>query len=235
MKKSVLNGLFVLTLTLGCKQPIKLEPNNETSLEEAPIERLVTMFTGEFDNIAQMRADQQLDSLTKEEKHGRLNRIFVRVDAPKVGKYVLVGTTRYNGYDDKPWYFDKTEFLVWTFTEDEGSNTITMSPQKFKDLEARIPYATDPEKLSGFGPEDLETGTSGAICQIVWTPTENGFTGKNKPCKVLSTTTGKLLNFDWSYELHEKGMYADVRGLDDEGNVVYSTPGNAPYQLDRIN
>ncbi|MFP2995381.1 hypothetical protein ABN763_05705 [Spongiivirga sp. MCCC 1A20706] len=237
MKKiNVILMLLPLVALIGCKNVEKKQPQAETTLvEQAPIEKLLTMFSGEFDSIDQMRADQKEDSIPEDDKHGRVNRIFVRVNAPKVGKYILVGSTRYNGHDDKPWYFDKTEFLVWIFEEDTNGKTITMRPKKFKDIESKIPHVRDSVKLSGFGPEDLEDGKSGAICHIVWTPTETGFSGRNKPCKVFSTTTQQLLNFKWEYELDEGGMFAEVNGLDDDGKIIYSTPGIAPYRLKRVN
>ncbi len=132
------------------------------------------MLVGEYDSQRQMQEDKA-NNVPREMAHARVNRTFVSTEAPAVGDIVLVGTTAYAA---DPWIFDRGEFMVWTFTENTEENSVVMSPRRFKDLDRRIPFARDGEKLGGFTPDDLEAAVSGANCEIVWTASNDGFSGR---------------------------------------------------------
>ena len=187
------------------------------------------MLVGEYDSQRQMQEDKA-NNVTREMSHSRINRSFVSTEAPAVSDIVLVGTTAYAA---NPWIFDNGEFLVWTFTENAQGNSVVMSPRRFKDSERRIPFARDGEKVGGFTPDDLETAVSGANCEIVWTANTDGFSGRSKPCYVMSTTKKKMLNWVWEFELSDRALWISFAGIDEDGAVLDGTPEGSPYRLDR--
>lgn len=193
--------------------------------------RLAHMLVGEYDSVRQMQEDKE-NNVPKDMSHARINRSFVITDAPAVGDPVVVSTTAYAG---NPWHFDSGEFLVWTLTDEttEDVKSVVMSPRRFKDQERRMPFARDGEKLGGFTDDDLETAVSGANCVLVWTPSEDGFSGRSQPCYVMSTTKNKMLNWVWQYELIDDALWISFAGIDENGNVLDGTPKDSPYRLDR--
>lgn len=213
---------------------ITVAPRDATlAAEDAPSlpHQLAQMLVGEFDSVRQME-DDKANNVPKEMAHGRINRSFVITDAPAVGDPVVVSTTAYAG---NPWHFDSGEFLVWTLTEQtiEDGPAVVMAPRRFKEQERRMPFARDGEKLGGFTDDDLETAVSGANCVLVWTPNENGFSGRSQPCYVMSTTKNVMLNWVWSYELTEDALWISYEGIDENGEVLDGTPKGSPYRLDR--
>lgn len=222
-------------LALAALAPLFLLIGNaswaESNSPSASVDRLTQMLVGEFDSSRQSRADK-LAGVPPTQFHGWVNRNFIVVEAPEVSDYpVLVGSTRYLGFN---WYFDKTEFLVWTFAPSADGKSIVMSPRRFKALDAKIPFATNAEKLSGFTPDDLEQAISGAACDVIWTPTNDGFRGESAPCQVMSTTTGVNLNWKWQYSLNDRELWVAFEGIDDSGNRRSGTPINSPFRLDRL-
>lgn len=195
------------------------------------VAELSQLLVGEFDSRRQMH-DDIATGVPRADVHGWVNRTFVAVDAPKVGNAVVVTTTSYNS---SSWTFDKNEFLVWTLTLDEQGKRVVMSPKRFKDPQPRLPFSRDGEKLAGFSPDDLEAAIGGAACDIVWTPTENGFSGRSRPCRVMSTTKGKMLNWTWQFDLAEDALMIAFFGRDETGTALDGSPDNKPYRLDRIN
>lgn len=191
---------------------------------------LARLLVGEYDSQRQMQEDQA-NNVPKEMSHARINRTFVSTDAPDVSDIVLVGTTAYAA---NPWIFDHGEFIVWTFTEGEDGNSTVMAPRRFKDLDRRIPFARDGEKLGGFTPDDLEGAVSGAACEIVWTRNGDGFSGRSKPCYVMSTTKKKMLDWQWTFELSDDALWISFAGVDENGDVLDGTPEGSPYRLDRV-
>lgn len=204
----------------------------ESSASARDVHSLVGLMSGEFDSFRQMQADITA-RIAGDNKHGRVNRYFTKIDAPDVGESVLVGSTRYSGPPD--WYFDRTEFLVWSFQVTDDGQNIKMSPHRFKNLESKIQYARQADKLIGIQPDDLEAAVSGAACDIIWTPIETGFEGRSLPCKVLSTTQGVELNWNWHYQITPQALWVEFSGETDAGDVLFSTPKGSPYRLDKIN
>ena len=201
-----------------------------SSTDAHNIEKLVSLLEGEFDSGAHMRRDTY-NNVRKEKAHGWVNRSYVTVDAPDVGRPVMVTSTRYGG---EKWTEDKYEFLVWTFKGDEASDGIIMSPLRLKNFEARLTDARNPEALAGINPEDLEPGQSGAACDILWMPTDTGFTGTTDPCQVMSTTHNVMLNWIWNFKVDADGMWIDFRGEDESGKIYDATPKDDPYRLNRL-
>ena len=201
-----------------------------TSSDHDNIEKLVSLLEGEFDSGAHMRRDTY-NNVPKENAHGWVNRSYVTVEAPDVGSPVIVTSTRYGG--DK-WTEDKYEFLVWTFKGDETSGGIIMSPQRLKDFEARLTDARNPNALVGIKPDNLEPGQSGAACDILWMPTDTGFSGTTDPCQVMSTTHNVMLNWIWNFKVDADGMWIDFRGEDETGKIYDATPKDDPYRLNRL-
>jgi len=194
------------------------------------INKLVSLLEGEFDSGKHMRRDKR-NEVPKEQAHGWVNRSFVKIDAPEVGDPVLVSATKYGG--DK-WTEDKYEFLVWTFSGDEDSDGIVMSPRRLKDYESRLIDARNATKLSGINPQNLEQGESGAACDILWIQTATGFEGTTDPCEVMSTTHEVMLNWIWEFNVTEDALQISFRGEDDNGKAYDATPSDSPYVLDRL-
>lgn len=201
------------------------------SVTDSDVRRLVDLMSGEFDSLQQMQADEAA-GVEGDKKHSRVNRYFMKIDAPQIGDAVLVGSTRYGGPPD--WYFDKTEFLVWTVSVTENGQHLKMSPRRFKDLEPKIPFAKNANAFLGVQPVELEKATSGAACDIIWTRDGNGFLGESLPCKVLSTTQGVELNWSWKYQVLPDALWVEFSGATEKGEVLFSTPKGSPYRLDEI-
>lgn len=227
--KALWSTLLVILATEACVSADRFADQDARHLSA----KFADLMSGEFDSIKQAETDKTSDR-PEDQKHGRVYRTFIQVDAPAVGETILVGTTKYNGFDGKPWYFDKTEFLVWTITPIDDGRRLIMSPRRFKDLEERIPDVRNAEKLVGFFPEDLEPAISGAACDIIWTPTDTGFLGRNEPCAVMSTTQNKKLWWHWRYRLEADALWVEFEGKNDDGVVEYATPSGRPYRLERI-
>ena len=188
---------------------------------------LVTLLVGEYDSRRQQAEDLDND-VPEDQRHAWVDRTFALVDAPAVGNPVMITTTSYN---IPPWYFDNAEFMVWTFSVHD--DTVVMSPRRFKDFDRRLPYASDPEKLAGFTDDDLEAAVGGAACDIVWRRTDDGFSGRSEPCRVMSVTKNKMMSWRWEFELGEDALRIAFTGTDDDGAVLDCTPVGKPYRLDR--
>lgn len=190
----------------------------------------VTLLVGEYDSRRQQLEDERA-AVPKEEAHMRVNRRFSRVNAPAVGDTVLVTNTIY-GTDSGGWSYDELEFMVWTVTPAENGSALLMSPRRFKDMENRLPFAYAPEKLGGFTDDDLEAAIGGAACEILWTKSNTGYSGRTKPCRVMSETQNKMFDWTWTFELDAQGLWITFEGTD--GKTRYGTPIGKPYRLDRI-
>lgn len=194
------------------------------------LDRFVGMLSGEFDSRLQQEQDIR-DNVPKDSAHGRVFRTFAKVEAPSVGTHVIVTTTSYGGAQ---WHFDEYEFMVWNVTVDSQSASIVMSPRRFKDLDKRVPFAFAPEKLGGFGPQDLEPAKGGAACDIRWKAAADQFEGRSDPCRVMSVTKNKMLTWSWQFLLDTDGLEIAFSGSDDAGTVLDGSPEGNPYRLDRV-
>ncbi len=195
------------------------------------VEELAGLLAGEFESRDQMAKDLA-NGVPEDQRHYWVNRSFQKVDAPKVGETILIGSTEYNF---RKWVFDFNEFIVWTLTPGEAVDTVLMSPRRFKDQEKRVPFAREAWKLAGFAPEDLEAARGGASCEIVWKRSENGFIGKSEPCRVMSTTKGKILDWEWQLELTDRALWVEFNGRDETGASLDGTEKLGRYRLDRMN
>lgn len=198
--------------------------------EPIDTEAFVALLLGEYDSRRQQLEDQRAE-VPKEEAHMRVNRRFSRVDAPAVGDTVVVSNTIY-GTATGGWNYDELEFMVWTVTPVEDGTALLMSPRRFKDIENRLPFAYAPEKLGGFTDDDLETAIGGAACEILWTKSNTGYSGRTKPCRVMSETQNKMFDWTWTFELDAQGLWITFEGTD--GKTRYGTPIGKPYRLDRV-
>lgn len=198
--------------------------------EPVDAEAFVAMLLGEYDSLRQQLEDQRAE-VPKEEAHMRVNRRFFRVDAPAVGNTVVVSNTIY-GTATGGWNYDELEFMVWTVTPVDNGTALLMSPRRFKDMENRLPFAYAPEKLGGFTDDDLETAIGGAACEILWTQSNTGYSGRTKPCRVMSETQNKMFDWTWTFELDTQGLWITFEGTD--GDTRYGTPIGKPYRLDRV-
>lgn len=194
------------------------------------LDRFVGLLVGEYDSRLQQEQDIRND-VPAAAAHGRVNRTFARVEAPEVGTHVVVTTTSYGG---ELWHFDEYEFMVWTVTLADDVSSVVMSPQRFSDLSKRIPFAFAPERLAGFGPEDLEPARGGAACNIRWAVTTDGFAGRSDPCRVMSVTKNKMLTWSWQFHLSDDALEIAFSGSDDTGAVLDGSPAGSPYRLDRV-
>ena len=192
-------------------------------------EAFLALLLGEYDSHRQQLEDERA-GVTGQEAHMRVNRRFSRVDAPMVGDIVLVTNTIYGR--DVGWSYDELEFMIWTITPIDDGTGLLMSPRRFKDMQDRLPFAYAPEKLGGFTDEDLEPAIGGAACDIVWTASNTGYSGRTKPCRVKSETQNKMFDWTWTFELDPHGLWITFEGTD--GNTRYGTPVGRPYRLDRL-
>lgn len=193
---------------------------------------LMSMLNGEFESQKQMQEDKA-NQVPKEMAHGWVNRTLYAVDSPDAGDTLMVATTSYVS-GDGAWYFDEYEFLVLTFVAEADGKSIRMFPRRFKEPEKRLPYSREPNKLAVFTADDLQPAISGSNCEIIWTRNRNGFTGKSKPCRVMSTTKNKMLDWQWQYELSQDNLQIEFSGTDEKGNILDGTPIGSPYRLDRV-
>jgi len=202
---------------------------NQQEDEFSHVSELTNLLIGEYDSFRQWQTDLET-KVPNENRHGWINRSFIKVAAPKLAENVLVGSTIYSGPTGS---IDKNEFLVWTFqTADDGS--IIMSPRRFKDLETRLAHLRDAKELSGFDATALEPAISGAACDIRWTKSNDGFLGETLPCRVMSVTKNKMLDWHWQYSLDQDGVWIEFSGTDDNGVALDATPPGKPYRLDRV-
>lgn len=197
--------------------------------EKSVLDEFVTLLAGEFESRQQMEEDLAA-GLADGKRHYWVNRTFEQVEAPDVGTHVLVGTTEYNF---NRWIFDFNEFLVWTLEADGGAKVI-MKPRRFKGQAKKLPFARQAWKLAGFVPSDLEPARGGAACTLVWTRTHEGFTGESEPCRVMSTTKGKMLDWEWRFKLTPLALFVEFNGRDETGTSLDGTEGMTPYRLDRV-
>lgn len=217
--KSVWSLFFAVVLASS------VSAQNKTALEE-----LAGMLSGEFESRQQMQED--LDAgLADGKRHYWVNRTFQQVEAPEVGSHVFVATTEYNF---NRWIFDFNEFYVWTLEVADNPEQIVMTPRRFKEQEKKLPFAREAWKLAGFGPDDLEAARGGGACTIVWMRTAEGFMGESEPCSVMSTTKGKMLDWEWRFDLMPQALFVEFNGRDETGASLDGTDGMAPYRLDRV-
>ena len=195
------------------------------------VSEFMGLATGKYDSREQMNEDIAND-IPEGQRHFRVVRSFAQLDAPKVGQAVMLSTVEY--HVSNRWIFDLNEFLVWTLTPSEDDKSFRMQPLAFKKREQRLPYATQPDKLSGFGPAALQPAAGGSNCVLVWTRSDNGFVARSEPCSVMSTTKGVMLNWDWKMQLTEDALWIEFNGRDETGASLDGTDGMTPYRLDRI-
>lgn len=198
--------------------------------EDTIVEEFIALAEGIYDSRQQMEEDLAA-GVEENKRHFRVVRSFARLDAPKVGANVLLSTVEYNTANR--WIFDVNEFLVWTLTISQGGNSFRMAPRAFKKQEQRLPYASQPQKLSGISPAALKPAIGGSSCVLEWTRSENGFVGESEPCSVMSTTKGVVLSWNWSMRLTEKAFWVEFNGRDETGASLDGTEGMTPYRLDR--
>lgn len=201
-----------------------------TPQQSAMIEDLIAILEGEFDSRQQQLEDESR-ALPKKERHAWVNRAYLRVHAPAVGKHVMVVSSRYG---PPPWYYAKTEFFALTFEYVNDGAAILMTSWQFKDQETRMPFARDAIALGAFQMDHLEKAPGGGACPIVWTKTEYGFSGRNRPCNAYLTQAKKNVEWIWMVELSDDALEVQFLGTDETGAVLDSPPNRIPYRLDRI-
>lgn len=194
---------------------------------------LLTQLPGIYDSEAH-KLEDEAKGLPKELVHGWVNRSFTVVDAPDVGKHVVVMTVRYNGADGM---WDNGEFQTWTVTVDEPRGMVRMDPHRFKDPEHYKPIARDADAMAGMTKDELLPPEGAAGCPIYWTKEDGTLQGATDPktCVNMSSTMGIPLGWEWSYVLGDDALWLNYAGYNKAGEIVNGRADQLPYRLDRVN
>lgn len=202
--------------------------SNAAAQDVSNADRLQQLLAGEFDNVRQMQ-DELVAEVPEAERHGWINRSLMPIAAPAVGENVLLGSVKYGPL---PWYYDEFEFIIWTLT-DQPDGSVLMHPRRFANSEELKHLDRQPEKLVPFDADDLVPAISGAACDIVWRPDENGFKGLSEPCRVRSTFSGRMKDWVWHFRIAPEAMYVRFWGTDVESGEIAATPEEY-FRLERI-
>lgn len=197
---------------------------------EQDLKDLMIMLPGEYDSELHLREDV-MAGVPLSERHGWVNRSFVKVDAPDVGEHVLVQTVMYNG---RAGFFDRSEFIVWTVSADEERGGVSLQPRWFKDLDAYIPVARSAADLAGLKPADLVEAGGAAGCEIFWVRKEAVFVGRTNAGDCITVSEGTERQWQWSYELSARALKINFKGLTADGEILTEAADDIPWRLDRI-
>jgi hypothetical protein len=221
-----LTGIAVLTgiscVTTGASASDNLEPT---------LTRLMAILPGEFDSAQQMRAEQATNT-PPESVHSHVYRSFIRIEAPAIGKNVLVSTVRYGGRDGQ---FDNYEFQVWALSVDSKKGAVEMKPHRFKTPEQYVANNRNADAFKDLATSELIPAHGAAGCPVYWTANGDALRGTtHPPCNSLSETMGVVLAWEWAYSLDESGAWINFAGRDNAGEVVNGRTDQMPWRLDKL-
>ncbi len=225
----LLTGLLIIglcTLSLAqkrAKQPIHVQ-------KQLPdVAHLLTLFAGEFDNLAQVQAEKDAKSA---EIHEHIHSIFAPVSLTALGPNVLY-VKQYMDGNPKKIYRQR----LYNFVNDPAEGAVRLDIFSF-DTDSLYDNAhLHPEKLTNLTPARL---TSTAGCAVYWkrdpnSPALDRYIGymKDKACNFVSKRSGKRVFITDSLLLDRDQLWIRDEAFDEAGNYVFGHKGRIHHKLKR--
>ncbi|MFP2995380.1 CpcT/CpeT family chromophore lyase [Spongiivirga sp. MCCC 1A20706] len=225
------NVYIFLLLTIGLVSNVQCQSN--TNDLETMKKEVAMLLNGDFDNEDEVLEDLRTNA-PKEKTHMRINRSFIKIDAPHIADYAIVSATNYK---EEIWKFDTKEFLVWVLRDGEEKGTIKMIPLNFKKPEDFMAYSKEADKLKEISKESLFEEATEKQFQFIWhkDDTGNGYTAISKPFRMLNKKSNKMVSWTWKMQLNQDYLLMETKGVADDGEVFDKPPFGMVYNLKRLN
>jgi hypothetical protein len=205
------SGLW-LTLIAGMGVLVMAAPTlhaeSQKKKDEAEFKALLKALPGEYDNLTQADEDHS-------GQHAAVMLTIKPLNLQSLGRLVMLA--RETAANDKHRILSQR---LWTL-ERNKENQIVQQVYVFKEPARWVRAVDDPEILEALVPDDLRQL---AGCELVWTKTDTGFTGANRPkaCRPPSEQEGMLVQTS-----------AELNGEDLTVTELQAGPGGRlPAQVD---
>ena len=224
-KKSGLPAWVLAVAAVGCASSA-----GAASIEvKTALQQLLTTLPGEYDSEPQRFFEAEYKT-PESEQHGRIHRVFTRIEAPAVGPNVLV-SVGHTGSEDG--VLDERELLVWTLEMDDAKRAVRMSPWQFRNPADYAAIATDADKLKGLTPAALEPAVAASACPMLWQLLNGQLRGRTSGdgCRTAAGSGQRAQTFGREWLLNEDELWINVAGRDAKGKILTGRQDQTHWRL----
>jgi len=189
-------------------------PQKTNNTLDADMARMMTWFTGEFDNHEQVW-QQEVDGLKEAELHEHIHHIFKPVNAPNIGDTVFF-VKQYMDGDYENVYRQR----LYKFHKNVEENAIQLTIYSYLD-ESKYRYGDQtPDMFENISESELKT-TAG--CEVYWRYNGEYFDGvmKENACFFFSQRSGKKITITDTLRLTDSEIWIGDKAYDEAGNKVF--------------
>jgi hypothetical protein len=194
----------------GCAEMPKKTSDNL----DADMARMMTWFTGEFDNYEQVW-QQEVDGLKKEDRHEHIHHIFKPVNAPNIGDTMFF-VKQFTDGDYENVYRQR----LYKFHKNLAENAIQLTIYSYLDEAKYRNGDQTPEMFENITAEELKT-TAG--CEVFWRFNGEYFDGvmKENGCFFFSKRSGKKITITDTLRLTDSEIWIGDKAYDEQGQKVF--------------
>jgi hypothetical protein len=187
--------------------------------------RVMALMPGVYDTSAQVNAEVA-QGVAEAQRHDRRHVIYARIDAPRIGPYVLFRQDRKGGPDGEI----MTRGLA-VFEADMAAGGIRMWLRNIPDA-ARF---TDLHLKKELWAQVSFDPAYGGKCPFHWRLEGEEILGtlQGGGCKIISNA-GKAMSFDARWVLNEKGLSIFDNTYDGEGKLMSGRADKVPTEYARL-
>ena len=191
-------------------------------------QRLMAWLPGEYDSQPQKALEEALGT-PKDLVHGRVYRVFTRIDMKELGEHVLLAQVRYGG---KNGAVDKNEVQLFVLTIDNNYGAVRMSPRRIVDVDAAVGADRDVKRLAMIAPDMKAAPTAPAGCDIWWRLHGSELRGVTEPADCRSVSrSGQRLAWEWEFLLRPEELWINFGGRSEDGRLANGRPDQIHWRL----
>lgn len=197
---------------------------------DANLARLSEWFAGEWDNQAQVVAEQEQGGVAPAARHERVHALFLPVSVPAIGGSVFFARQT---LDDDPKRLFRLR--LYRFAVDRQGGAIRLDQYSFAD-EARWKDAhRKPESLAALTQEELRYAPDCAVW-FRWDGQAEEFTGSTREgaCRIASERLGQAVIVEDRLQLGADHLWILSRARDETGRLVYGNAEGVPHKQQRV-
>ncbi len=224
-RQSRLSAWVLAAAAVGC-----VSSAGAASIEvKTALQQLLATLPGEYDSEPQRFFEAEYKT-PESERHGRVHRVFTRIEAPLMGPNVLVAVGHTGGKDG---VLDASELLVWTLEMDDANRAVRMTPWQFRNPADYAAIATDADKLKGLAPAALEPAGAARACPMLWQPLNGQLRGRTigDVCRTAARSGERAQSFEREWLLNEDELWINVAGRDAKGKILTGRQDQTPWRL----